>query len=146
MSGPGGLLRGLEGGLEGRIAQRDLPLPGVIDGQRQDPLRLLRRMKPGRVLRFDEVEQELRSPVQAPRELELGTGPPGGARRLYLLDQRDDRVHRAVSQVEDALLVLVGATGELLLRPTVTGLACAAHVEERTSNVVIADLEGTHPF
>ena len=51
-------------GLKERIAQRELTLPRGVDRLEQHPGGLLRRVEAGRVLRLDEVEEELRAALQ----------------------------------------------------------------------------------
>jgi hypothetical protein len=66
---------------EARVAQQNLALPREVDRLAEDAGGFLRRVKTGRVLCLDEIEPELRLPLQPPHALEPGIRPAGGGRR-----------------------------------------------------------------
>src|SRR5687768_3288322 len=77
-------------------AYRELALPRVVDRFRKNPLRLLRRVEPGAVLRLDEVEHELCAALQLARQIELRVRQAAPLRVLDIADQCDDGLHGAV--------------------------------------------------
>src|SRR5581483_10685172 len=115
----------------GTVAQRELALARQVDRLAQHARGFLRRVEARRVLRLHEVEEELRLALEILRGRELAVGAPGRARRLEIADQRDERVHRAIAELERPLLDHAHARLQLVLGPLVARLAGAVDVEER---------------
>src|SRR5688500_3653460 len=91
------------------VPNRDLTPAREVDRLAENPRGFLRRVEPRRVFRLDEVEIELRFPMKVARRLQIGVRTAGGDRALEIRDQRHQRIHRAVAQVEVSLLDRVHA-------------------------------------
>jgi hypothetical protein len=66
--------------------------------------RLLRRVKAGRIFRFDEVQEKLPAALKVTRGIELAVVFAGGFLLFQIVDQIDQGVHRQVAQAVNALL------------------------------------------
>src|SRR5689334_9976306 len=106
------------GGL-GRDAapQRELAEAREVDRLAEDTHRLLIGGKARRVLGLDEVEIELRAPLEVARLLKLRVGLARLSRPLDVVDELDERVHRDVAHLESAPLNGLDARAQLLLGP-----------------------------
>jgi hypothetical protein len=101
----------------------------------------MRRMESGGILGLYEIQIELGLPLEVPRGAQLGVALASRLARLQVVDQIHQRVHRDVTQREVALLNILDARLQFVLRPFVAGLARAVDFQQRAVDVMVADLQ-----
>lgn len=116
----------------------------LLQRVREDSRGFLRCMKAHRVLRFREVEQELRSALREPGFGETTIRAVLSGEGTDVSRELNDRIQRDVPELVRAILNLLNASAQLVFRKLVAGLTSPVDVEYRASDVMVADLHRTH--